>query len=169
MLKTWSILTKFWPFCQFQPLSPKNGCRSLFLSLTSLNFDSLQGTNHTVSCWFPGCLQTPEGTYKFTRVRPFVRPSVRPCVRSGPTALTVRYFFLIFCMKLGLHTTSIDTKKFFGRKKNFDPQMAKNGQNLAIFWPQGRSPTALLEGQFEHFPHEFLTSFSTKSQQKKKA
>ena len=36
-------------------------------------------------------------------------------------------------MKLGLHTTSIDTKNYFGRKNFLTPKMAKNGQNLAIF------------------------------------
>ena len=46
-----------------------------------------------------------KGTYKFTLVRASVRASVRPYVRSGPTALTVHYFFLIFCMKLGFHMT----------------------------------------------------------------
>ena len=34
-----------------------------------------------------------------------VRTYVRTYVRSGPTALTVQYFFLIFCVKLCLHMT----------------------------------------------------------------
>ena len=51
----------------------------------------------------------------------YVRAYVRACVSSGPTALTVQYFFLIFCMKLGLRTTLIDIKKIFGQKF-FDPQ-----------------------------------------------
>ena len=63
----------------------------------------------------------------------YVRTYVRTYVSSGPTALTVWYFFLIFCTKLGLHTTSNDTKKIFGRKNFLTPKMAKNCQNLAIF------------------------------------
>ena len=65
--------------------------------------------------WFPGCLYTPEGTYKFTTL---VRTDIRTCVRvcvcvcSGPTALIVQYFFLIFCMKLCLHMNQMTTKKF---------------------------------------------------------
>ena len=46
----------------------------------------------------------------------YVRSFVRPYVRSGPTALAVQYFFLIFCMKLCLHMTQMTTKKFFGQK-----------------------------------------------------
>ena len=74
-----------------------------------------------------------KGTYKFTYVR--------ASVSSGPTALTVQYFFLIFCMKLGLHTTSMTTKKIFDQKKILTPKMAKNGQiwakidNFEHFWP----------------------------------
>ena len=30
---------------------------------------------------------------------------IRPLVGSGPTTLTVQYFFLIYCMKLCLHMT----------------------------------------------------------------
>ena len=41
---------------------------------------------------------------------------VRAFVSSSPTALTVRYFFLIFCTKLGLHSTSMPTKKNLGQK-----------------------------------------------------
>ena len=47
-------------------------------------------------------------------------------------------FFLIFCMKLGLHTTLNDIKKNFGRKNFLTPKMAKNGQNLAIFGQNSR-------------------------------
>ena len=71
--------------------------------------------------WFPGLVR--KGTYKFT----LVRSCVRSLVRSGPTALTVQPFFLIFCMKLGLHTTSMTTKKIWS-KKFLAPKMAKNGQ-----------------------------------------
>ena len=52
----------------------------------------------------------------------FVRTSVRPCVRSGPTALTVRYFFLIFWLRW--------PPKIFSVEKFFDPQ---NGQKWSKF------------------------------------
>ena len=80
----------------------------------------------------------PDGTCKFSLVGGYVGGCVGTYVSSGPTALTVWYFFLIFCMKLGLHTTLNDIKKFFGRKNFLTPKMAKNGQNLAIFGQNSR-------------------------------
>ena len=46
---------------------------------------------------------------------------VRPCVRTFRSySLDRSIFFLIFCMKLGLHTTSMTSKKILV-KKLFDP------------------------------------------------
>ena len=61
---------------------------SFFFSVSAL----FRGTNHTSSCLFINSLSS-------------VRTSVRGYVSSGPTALTVWYFFLIFCTKLCLHMT----------------------------------------------------------------
>ena len=54
---------------------------------------------------------TPFGTFlvpwrvKTINLLLYVGSFVRMFVRSGPTALTVQYFFLIFCMKLCLQMT----------------------------------------------------------------
>ena len=53
-------------------------------------------------------------------------------LRRETTALRA-CFFWFFCMKLGLHTTSMTTKKNFGQNNFLAPKMAKNGQNFAIF------------------------------------
>ena len=77
--------------------------------------------------WFPGLVR--KGTYKFTLVRTYVRA----CVCSGPTALTVRYFFFDFLHEVVSPYDLDDHQKFFQSEKFLTPKMAKNGQNLAIF------------------------------------
>ena len=73
--------------------------------------------------WFPGCLQIPEGTYKFTLVRSSVRP-----FRSY--SLDRSIFLFNFCMKLCLHMTQMTTKNF--RSKNF---LTPKWPKMVKIWP----------------------------------
>ena len=54
-------------------------------------------------------------------------------VRSGPTALTVKYFFSNFLHEVVSPYDLDDHQKFFQSKNFLTPKMAKNGQNLAFF------------------------------------
>ena len=54
MSKIWPFVTKFSPFWEFLSCIFKRWLH-IFLSLTSLNFGSFWGTNHTVSCCFQFC------------------------------------------------------------------------------------------------------------------
>ena len=58
-----------------------------------------------------------EGTYKFMPVGAFVRSLVRSFVSDALFSELARYFFLIFCMKLGDHICSKVTKPEFWAKK----------------------------------------------------
>ena len=84
-------------------------------------------TQNTLFChfWFPGCLQTPEGTYKFT----LVRASDRVFRSYSLDRLIFFWFFAWSCVSIWLRWPL----KIFWSKFFFSPQMAKNGQNLAIF------------------------------------
>ena len=79
--------------------------------------------------WFPGLVR--KGTYKFTLVCTFVGPFVR----SGPTALTIRFFFLFFawsCVSIWLRWPP----KIFFAEKFFDPQNGQKWSKFGHFWPK---------------------------------
>ena len=121
LAKLWPFKTKTWPFF---------GKNWLFWEFLTWNYQTplwiflifgmeVVGSPDVFRLW-----KEPINSLSF--VRPYVRG-----FRSY--SLDRLIFFLIFCMKLCLHTTSIVTKKFFGRKVFLTPKLAKTGQNLAIF------------------------------------
>ena len=69
-----------------------------------------------------------EGTYRFMPVGWLVGWLVRSFVRNALFSELARYFFLIFCMKLGDHICSKVTKPDFLGKISFQSFGPKRGQ-----------------------------------------
>ena len=82
-----------------------------------------------------------------------VRACVRACVSSGPTALTVRYFF--YFLHEVVSPYDLDDHQKFYRSKNFlTPKMAKNGQ---IFVLHGQN---FAKSEFsKHIEYDFLKKY----------